>query len=304
MKLGFVSAILPDLSLEEVFKTASEIGYNCVELMCWPPGKADRRYAGVTHIDITSLDANKIKEIHDLSALYNVSISALGYYPNPLINNIEIRKAYIAHLKHLIRAAARLKIPIVNTFVGRDQSKSITENWPLFIEIWQGIIAQASGFDIKIGIENCPMLFTEDEWPGGQNLFTTPAIWRKGWKQFPTLNFGLNYDPSHMIIQHMDTNYPILQFPERLHHVHAKDVTIDHDQLKEHGIFDHPNLWHTPKIPGRGDVNWSSFFQSLKQINYQGAVCVEVEDRSFEGSLDNRIQALRESYEYLSPFFR
>ena len=302
MKLGFVTAILPNLSLEEVIKTASEIGYDCVEVMCWPPGKSERRYAGVTHIDITTLTSDSIKEIKDLCATYGVDISGLGYYPNPLTPDQASRTLYKGHIKALIRAAVRLDVPVVNTFIGRDKSKSIEQNWPDFLQVWNEIIGHADAFGVKIGIENCPMKFTEDEWPGGLNMFTTPAVWDKAWKQIPSPNFGLNYDPSHMVLQHMDTSLPIRNYGARLHHIHAKDVVIDKDDIQRHGVFAHPNLWHTPKIPGRGDVDWADFFAALKEVGYDGAVCVEVEDRDYEEHDDLRIQALRESHDYLRKF--
>ena len=302
MQLGFVTAILPNQPLEEVFRIASEIGYDCIEVMCWPPGKAERRYAGVTHIDTTQLTKASIDEIKQMSKDYSVDISALGYYPNPLTSDRSAQQTYVSHINHLIRAASRMDIPIVNTFIGRDQNRNIEDNLEIFKQIWTKILGQADAFNIKVGIENCPMLFTQDEWPGGQNLAVSPAIWRKMWKFFPTPNFGLNYDPSHMIIQHMNTNYPITQFPSRIHHVHAKDATIDRKELNEHGVFAYPNLWHTPKLPGLGDVDWKSFFDALKGIGYDGAVCVEVEDRDYEGSLESRIDALRKSHDYLRQF--
>ncbi len=302
MQLGFVTAILPDQNLEEVFRIAEDIGYDCIEVMCWPQGAADRRYSGITHIDTTSLTADKINEIKTLQKKYEINISGLGYYPNPLTPDVSLQQEYVEHIKSLIIAAARLEISVVNTFVGRDHSKSIEDNWPAFIKMWKAIIAVADDNNIKIGIENCPMSFTNDEWPGGKNLFTTPAIWRKAWEQISSSNFGLNYDPSHMIIQHMDVSYPIITFPERLHHVHAKDAQIDKDQLDEHGVFSYPNLWHTPKLPGNGDVDWGIFFDSLYKVGYKGAVCVEVEERAYEGTLDKRIEALQVSHDYLRQF--
>jgi len=302
MQLGFVTAILPEQSLDEVFRIAADIGYDCIEVMCWPPGKAQRRYAGVTHIDITALTDETIRDITSLSSKYGISISGLGYYPNPLTSDTAAQRIYVDHIKRLIGAASRLGVPVVNTFIGRDHTKSVEDNWPVFLEIWRDIIAEADAANIKIGIENCPMSFTQDEWPGGLNLFTTPAIWRKAWEQIPSPNFGLNYDPSHMIIQHMDETYPIMTFPERLHHVHAKDARIDPEQLNEHGILSYPNLWHTPKLPGMGDVDWPRFFSYLTSVGYDGAVCVEVEDRAYEGNLEQRIAALQQSYNYLRQF--
>jgi sugar phosphate isomerase/epimerase len=212
-----------------------------------------------------------------------------------------MRSVIVSHLKQLIRAAVKLEIPIVNTFIGRDHTKSVDENWQGFLAVWPGIVAQADAFNIKIGIENCPMYFTDDEWPGGKNLANTPAFWRRMWKHIPSGNFGLNYDPSHMIWQQMNYLNPLEQFQTRMHHIHAKDAVIDQDRLNEVGILAPPNEWHTPKLPGLGSVDWKAFIQTLRQIDYQGAICVEVEDRDFEGTEALRIEALRKSYQYLRP---
>lgn len=301
MQLGFVSAILPDHSLEDVLRIASEIGYDCVEVMCWPKGKAARRYAGVTHVDIAELNHKDVLRIQELQDEYGVRISALGYYPNPLIADLEQREVIVGHIKQLIRAAVKLHIPIVNTFIGRDHTKSVEANWKEFLNVWPGIIAQADAFNIHVGIENCPMYFTNDEWPGGKNLATNPVMWERMWKHIPSSKFGLNYDPSHMIWQQMDYLKPIEKYASRMHHIHAKDAIIDQDRLDEVGVLAPPNLWHTPKLPGLGAVDWSAFIDALRDIEYTGAVCVEVEDRDYEGSDELRIAALKKSYEHLRP---
>ena len=302
MQLGFVSAILPDLNLEEVFAFAAETGYDCVELMCWPKGKAERRYAGVTHIDVTDFSEKDAEEINALAASYGVSISGLGYYPNPLTADHEEGQVYIDHIKKVIHAAGLLGVNQMNTFIGRDYSKSIDENWPRFLEVWKDIIQYAESQKVRIGIENCPMLFTYDEWPGGKNLGTTPAIWRKMYEAIPSDNFGLNYDPSHMIWQHMDYLAPMRNFAHKLFHIHAKDVRIDYHKLNEVGIMAPPNEWHSPKLPGLGDVDWGKFFSTLTSAGYDGPVCVEVEDRAYEGNLERRKASLRQSYTYLRQF--
>lgn len=302
MKLGFVSAILPNSSLEEVLTIAANIGYDCVEIMCWPKGKASRRYAGVTHIDVsifTQDDANRIKA---LTKRTGIAISGLGYYPNPLTPDTEASKVYVEHIKKMIRAAAMLGINRANTFIGRDWTKSVDENWGRFLEIWQPIIAYAEEHNVKIGIENCPMLFTADEWPGGKNLAISPKIWRRMFEDIQSDYFGLNYDPSHAIWQQMDYAKHIQEFGDKFYHVHAKDVRLDKAKLDEVGILAHPNEYHTPKLPGMGDVNWGQFFSALTDTGYQGAVCVEVEDRAFEGVLQTRIAALRQSYTYLRQY--
>lgn len=302
MQLGYVTAILPELSLEENFAFAAATGYDCLEVMCWPPGKAERRYAGVTHLDVTALDAKGIGQIHQLQKQYGVSISALGYYPNPLTPDDARAKVYTDHLQQLIDAAAELGVNCVTTFVGRDKTRTIAEQWPRFLATWRPLVAHAEARGVSIGIENCPMRFTADEWPGGTNLAVSPAIWERMWEDIPNTNWGLNYDPSHFILQHMDYTLPFRKYPERMVHIHAKDARIDVEQRNHHGIFSHPNRWHTPKIPGLGDVDWGRFTGFLRETGYDGAVCVEVEDRTFEGSLALRKTALRQSYSYLRQF--
>jgi sugar phosphate isomerase/epimerase len=302
MQLGFVSAILPELSLPEVMEFAGESGFQCVELMCWPKGKAERRYAGVTHIDVdgfTKSDAARVQEIVEATG---VAISGLGYYPNPLAPNKVEAKVYTDHLKKVIKAASLLGVPVVNTFVGRDYTKSIDENWPRFLSTWKPLLKYAADQGVKIGIENCPMSFTKDEWPGGKNLASSPAIWRRMYNDLPDKNFGLNFDPSHFILQHMDYLAPLREFRDRIFHVHAKDVRIDHEKLNQHGVFAFPNLWHSPKLPGMGDVNWSKFFSVLTEV-YAGPVCIEVEDRAYEKSLETRRIALLQSASYLVSYF-
>ena len=304
MKLGFVSAILPDLTLREVFEFAAEEGFDCVEVMCWPPGRAKRRYAGVTHIDVTELSNTEIKEIKTLISNSGVGISSLGYYPNPLTPDVTAARVYCDHIKKVIKASAELQINCMTTFIGRDWTRSIDDNWSAFIKTWKPIVDYADQLGVNVGIENCPMLFTADEWPGGKNLAFSPAIWRRMFEEIPGKNFGLNYDPSHLVWMHMDYLKPIRDFADRLHHVHAKDVRVDKHRLDQVGILAHPLEYHTPKLPGLGEVNWGKFFSHLTDAGYEGPVCVEVEDRAYEGSLEKRKASLRQSLTYLRQFVR
>ena len=302
MQLGFVSAILPELTLEEVLNHAARIGYDCVEVMCWPKGKAERRYAGVTHIDLDELNKKQIKAIHRLVKKTGVQISALGYYPNPLTADRQAADLYIKQIKKMIKAAKALGLDTVNTFIGRDHTKTIEGNWEQFKEVWIPLIAFAEQQQIKVGIENCPMFFTNDEWPGGNNLAVSPAIWRKMYAAIPSPYFGLNYDPSHLVLQQMDYLAPMRQFADKLFHVHAKDLRIDRHQLNEVGIFAPPNQWHTPKLPGLGDIHWGQFCATLMDAGYDGPVCVEVEDRAYEGAIERRLASLEQSYRYLRQY--
>lgn len=303
MQLGFVSAILAELSLDEVLDFAAAEGFSCVEAMCWPVGRAERKFAGVTHVDVTRFDRGKADGVRSLCNKYGVSLSGLGYYPNPLDPDPATSRACVEHLKKVIRAASLLGLGRVNSFVGRDWTRSVDENWPRFLKVWRPLIAFAEDHGIKVGIENCPMLFTRDEWPGGKNLATTPAIWRKMFTDIPSKHFGLNYDPSHMVLQHMDPAPPLREFSERLFHFHAKDVKIDRNRLNEVGVFATPLQWHQPRIPGYGEIDWGRFMGSLMESGYRGPVCIEVEDDTFGKSLDGRMTALRVARNVLRPFF-
>jgi sugar phosphate isomerase/epimerase len=303
MTLGFVSAILPDLTLGEVLSFASEEAFECVELMCWPVGKAERRYAGVTHIDVGDMTRAIADDINAKVAKSKVEISALGYYPNILTADESESRVAIDHLKKVIAAAEQLGLKTVNSFVGAEPSLHVDENFARFEKVWPDIVRFAEDHAVRIGIENCPMLFTRDEWPGGKNLAYSPAIWRRMFEVIPSSSFGLNFDPSHLVWQQIDVIAPLKEFAGRLFHVHAKDARVDRDRLGGVGILATPLEYHAPKLPGMGDVDWGRFFSVLTDTGYRGAVCIEAEDRAFEDSLESRKQSLKIARDMLRPFF-
>lgn len=302
MQLGFVSAILPEYNFEQVVRTASQIGYDCVEIMCWPLGKSQRRYAGITHIDVANLDDAEIEKINTLLSETSVSISGLGYYPNPLSPEESEAEQACEQIKQIIIACDKLNVRRMNTFIGRDWTKSIDANWSRFLETWKPIVELAEKHQVRIGIENCPMFFSDDEWPGGKNLAISPSIWTRMFADLDSEWIGLNYDPSHMIWQQMDAIKPLRDFSDRLFHIHAKDVRLDIDRLNEVGILANPNQYHTPKLPGMGDVNWGHFFSALTDTGYNGPVCVEVEDRAYEDTLKSRLASLEQSHTFLRNY--
>ncbi len=303
MKLGFCSAILPDLDLEEVLAFAAAEGYACVEVMCWPPSRAERRFSGVTHLDVLDFTPTRADEVRALTAKHGVSLSALGYYPNPLDPDPAVSGAAITHLRAVIRAASLLGLRTVNTFIGRDWRQTVDENWPRFLATWRPLIAFAEEHDIRIGIENCPMLFSRDEWPGGKNLASTPPIWRRMFHDLPSAHFGLNFDPSHFVFQQLDWMKALREFAPRLHHVHAKDMWLHREKLADVGVFALPTEYYLPRIPGFGEVNWAHFIGTLIEVGYDGAVCVEVEDDTFGRTLEGRKKSLRLSRQILAPYF-
>ena len=300
LQLGFVSAILPDFRIDHVFRFAAEHRFRCVEIMCWPTDNSDsRRYAGVTHLDVDHLD---VPYIQGLIRESGVRISGLGYYPNPLDPDPGKGEFYREHLKNVIRAAAKLGVPVVNTFIGKNPTLNVTENLKRYAEHWPAIVRVAEECNVKIGIENCPMWFTDDEWPGGENLATTPAIWDRMFEIIPSRILGLNYDPSHLIWQMMDEVKPIYEYRERLHHIHLKDAKLYRDRLDHVGILANPLEYHAPKLPGLGDVRWREFFAALTDVRYRGPVCIEVEDKAFEGHITDVQTAILTARNYLSQF--
>ncbi len=304
MKLGFVSAILDTSSYEEMMDFASEHGFECVEVACWPQGKAERRYAGVSHIDAERVleDEEYANHIMDYSKEKEVEISSLAYYPNTMDGNLEKREAAVTHLMNLIIASAKLGIGMVTTFIGRDQTKTVEENLELVKEIWPPIIKLAEEQNVKIGIENCPMLFGADQWPGGQNLMTTPAIWRKVFAILDSDHLGINYDPSHFVWQMIDYVKPIYEFKDKIFHVHYKDIKVYRDRLNDCGIMAYPLDYMSPKLPGLGDVDWGKYVSALTDIGYDGYTCIEIEDKAFEGSKEKVEDSLVLSQKYLQQF--
>jgi sugar phosphate isomerase/epimerase len=281
MKLGLLTAAFPELSLDQVASWAGENGFGALEVACWPSGGGERRrYAGVTHIDVDDFDSGAVRDALDRHGL---EISALAYYPNNLHPDDAHRAAVNAHLRKVIDAAARLEVTAVGTFVGNDKDRPLPENLERFRAIWPDLVAYAGDKGVKIAIENCPMIFSYDEWPGGNNLAWSPAIWAEMFEAIPAENFGLNLDPSHLVWLMIDYERAVYDFADRIFHVHAKDLEVRRDGLYRHGTFSCGIGWQVPRIPGLGEVRWGRFLAALYAVGYDHVVSVEHEDRRFEG---------------------
>ncbi|MDY6873401.1 MAG: sugar phosphate isomerase/epimerase [Chloroflexota bacterium] len=303
MKLGLMTAAFPEKSLKEVAEWAAPNDFEMLELACWPVGKATRRYAGVTTLNVEDFGQEDADEAKAIMKANGLEISSLAYYPNPLHPDPVHRKVVIDHLKKVIDAAALvMNDPIVGTFIGRDQAKTIEANFEVFKEIWPPIIQYARERGVKVAIENCPMLFSNDEWPGGQNLAYSPAIWRKMFEIIPDENFGLNLDPSHLIWLMIDYNRVVREFADRIFHVHAKDMEIDHEGLYENGALSGGMGWQVPRLPGLGDVDWSDFISSLYRFGYDFVLSIEHEDRNFEGREELVKRGFLISRDVLKPY--
>ena len=304
MKIGFVSAILDGWSFEEMIDVAQDMGFKCVEVACWPQGKSERRYAGVSHIDADRVLADDSYAAHILeySGSHGIEISSLAYYPNTLDGDLEKRAACVDHLMKLIRASAKLGVNMVTTFIGRDQTKNVEDNLEEVKKVWPPILALAEELNVKIGIENCPMLFGSDQWPGGQNLFTSPDNWKKIFDILPSPNLGINFDPSHFVWQQMDYIKPIYEFKDKMFHIHFKDIKLYKDKLDSAGVLAYPLDYMSPKLPGLGDVDWGKYVSALTDIRYEGYACIEVEDKAFESSKERILDSLRISKKYMDQF--
>jgi sugar phosphate isomerase/epimerase len=282
VKLGFLTAAFPQLSLEEVAAWAAGEGFQTLEVACWPAAGAERRrYAGVTHIDVDSFDPGEVRDVLDRHGL---EISGLAYYPNNLHPDEGHRQEVNEHLRKVVDAAQKLGVPIVCTFVGNDKDRPLPENLERFRAIWPPLVRHATERGIRIAIENCPMIFSYDEWPGGNNLAWSPAIWEELFAAIPDESFGLNLDPSHLVWLMIDYERAVYDFADRIFHVHAKDLEIRRDGLYRHGTLSAGIGWQVPRLPGLGEVDWGRFVSALYAVGYDSVVSIEHEDQRFEGS--------------------
>jgi sugar phosphate isomerase/epimerase len=304
MKLGILTAPFPEAPLDEVANWAAASGFEALEIACWPRSAGPtRRYAGTSHIDVAKLSAAQGKEIVASLAEKKLTISALGYYPNPLHPDREHRKAVIDHLKKVIMASSRMGVGLVNTFCGGDASKTVDANWDDAKKVWPNIVKFAKDNGVKLAFENCPMIFSHDEWPGGHNIAYSPYIWRRILEAWGG-DVGMNYDPSHLVWQMIDQGRFIKEFGGHMFHVHAKDLMIDREGLYERGIMSAGMGWQIPRMPGLGEVDWSATFSGLYRAGYDGPVIIEHEDRRFEGTDEKVKRGFLLARDVLAPYVK
>jgi len=304
MKLGILTAPFADASLMDVADWAAQSGFTAIEVACWPAaGGETRRYAGTSHINVDGLTASGAYEIVAALAEKGISISGLGYYPNPLHADSAHREQVLGHLKKVITAASLLEVPVVNTFMGGDRNLGVEDNWVRAKAIFTDVIAHAINEGVTLAFENCPMIFSRDEWPGGHNIAYSPKIWRRIFDTWGE-GVGMNYDPSHLVWQMIDQPRFIREFGPRMVHVHAKDVMIDRDGLYENGIMSVGIGWQVPRMPGLGDVDWAQFFSGLYRAGYDGSVIIEHEDRNFEGTDDKLKRGFLLARDVLTPYVK
>ena len=306
MKLGILTAPFEERTLEDVAAWAAAEGFGALEVACWPAASGDRRrYAGTSHIDVAGMTADRGEAITGMLAERSLSISGLGYYPNPLHPDAAVAEAAVAHLRDVIAAAGTMGVGVVNTFMGGDRTRHLDDNWARAREVFAPVVAHAREAGVTLAFENCPMIFSRDEWPGGHNIAYSPSIWRRVFEEWggPSEGgVGMNFDPSHLVWQMIDQTRFIKEFGAHFAHVHAKDVMIDRDGLYEHGVMSAGVGWQIPRLCGLGDVDWGGYFSALYRAGYDGSVVIEHEDRVFEGTPEKVERGFRLARDVLRPF--
>lgn len=304
MQLGILTAPFADTPLEQVAGYAASAGFEALEIACWPQaGGEKRRYAGTAHLPIEDMTPARGSEIMGRLRAKGLAVSGLGYYPNPLHADAAHREAVITHLKKVITAASLMGVRVVNTFIGGDRSLTVDQNWTRATEIFTPIVAHAKASGVTLAFENCPMIFSHDEWPGGHNIAYAPRIWRRIFDTWGEA-VGMNYDPSHLVWQMIDANRFVREFGGRMVHVHAKDLMIDRDGLYDHGILSAGIGWQIPRMPGLGEVDWQDFFATLYRAGYDGPIIIEHEDRTFEGSDEKIKRGFALARDILRPYVK
>ena len=303
MKLGILTAPFPDTDLFTVADWAASVGFEALEIACWPRESGEaRRYGGTAHLDTAGMTQGRADGIVAALTAKGITISALGYYPNPLHPDAAHRDRVIAHLKRVITAASLLGVPTVNTFMGGDRTLAPDENWARALQIFPAIVSHAKQLGVVLAFENCPMIFSRDEWPGGHNIACSPIIWRRIFETWP--DTAMNYDPSHLVWQMIDPIRFIREFGPKIVHVHAKDLMIDQDALYDNGIMSLGIGWQIPRMPGLGDLNWGSLFSALTHAGHDGPIIIEHEDRRFERTEDKVKRGFLLARDVLRPFVK
>lgn len=304
MKLGLLTAPFPETPLDDVADWSAANGFTTIEIACWPASSGDtRRYAGTSHIDVDDISDDRASDIVDGMTRRGLEISGLGYYPNPLHPDPEHSGMVIDHLKKVIVAAGKMGVPIVNTFIGADASKTQDENWESATRVWPEIISTAEDNGVRIAIENCPMIFSPDEWPSGHNLAYNPKIWRRMLEEFGE-TIGLNFDPSHLVWLMIDLESAIYEFGSRFYHFQAKDVMVDYEGLYENGTLSSGIGWQIPRLPGLGHVDWAACFSALHRVGYDGPIIIEHEDADFETTDELVKRGFLLSRDILAPYVK
>lgn len=304
-QLGLMSAIVPGMTGEQVADLTVAAGGKNVEACAWPAGSGvERRYSGVTHLHVVDgMTPGEAQDEVGKMTSAGVNVSSVAYYPNVMSADPDEAEAAKAWLRTLIEFADVSGVGMVTTFVGRRPDLDDYTNWLLFQAIWPDLVKFAADHGVTIGIENCPMYFTRDQWPGGLNLASTPAAWDRMFNIVDSVNFGLNFDPAHLVWQMIDIIAAIRKYGVKFVHAHLKAVVLNAALLATVGIRAHPLEYHTPVLPGPEDgMDWPGIFAAFDEVGYGGVAVLEVEDKRYEDTVAHRVEAVHSGLNYLAQF--
>ena len=289
----------------EVADWTAAAGFESLEIACWPRATGPtRRYAGTSHIDVANLSAGQATEIVDEIASKGLAISGLGYYPNPLHPDPAHRAEVIGHLKHVITAAEAMGVPLRQHVHGRRRREAPGRQLgggPPGLAGHRVASPRTTAGRSPSRTARCCSASTS-----GRAATTSRrrrAIWRRILEQWGG-TIGLNFDPSHLILQMIDIPRFIREFGPHILHVQAKDLLIDRDGLYERGVFSLGIGWQIPRLPGLGDVEWGPLFAALYRAGYDGDVIIEHEDRDFEKTDDLIKRGFLLSRDILRPYIK
>jgi sugar phosphate isomerase/epimerase len=306
MKIGFLTACLPKMPLEELVKFASENGFKTLELAAWPV-QSDRDYQA-RQIDAAKFSVEDAKRVNELFAAHNIEISAMAYYDNNLHPDLKQREQYHSHLKKVIDTASLLNVKLVGTFVGARPDLSPTENMKEIGVVFRELTKYAADKNVSLMIENCPM----ENWvkfglPG--NYAYSPELWSALFNEVNADNFGLNIDPSHLYWLGIDYTGIIKDFKTKIFHAHAKDTEILLEGKNQYGLFGRQinpipwkSGWWRYRMPGLGSINWKKFISTLQENGYDNVLSIEHEDPVWEGSVEKVQTGLKLGIKHLSQF--
>jgi sugar phosphate isomerase/epimerase len=306
MKLGFLTACLPKLSLEEIVRWASRRGFSALELAAWPVvSTRDYQARQIDAARFTKADAARVRE---LFAAHGMAISAMAYYDNNLDPDLAARRKRLDHLKAVIRTAELLEVDLVGTFVGARPDKLPAENIKETGKVFRELTKYAGDRGVRLMIENCPM----ENWqrfglPG--NFAYSPELWDALFNEVPAKNFGLNFDPSHLTWLGIDYLRAAKEFAPKIFHAHAKDTELLADGQYRYGIFGRQvdpvpwkSGWWRYRMPGLGSIDWKSLVATLQEHGYDYVLSIEHEDPVWEGSEDKIKKGLSLGLKHLSQF--
>ena len=306
MKLGFLTACLPNVDLDSLVAWAAAQGFQTLELAAWP-AQSSRDYQA-RQIDAATFNAADASRVRDLFARHGMSISAMAYYDNNLDPDLKKRQCNLDHLKKVISTASLLGVELVGTFVGARPDRTADENMKEIGEVFRGLTGFAADKGVRLMIENCPM----DSWqrfglPG--NFAYSPELWEALFNEVSAENFGLNFDPSHLYWLGIDYLRAARDFAPRIFHAHAKDTEMLPAGTYRYGLFGRQlspvpwkSGWWRYRMPGLGEIDWKALISTLQECGYDNVLSIEHEDPVWEGSEEKVKAGLRLGLKHLSQF--